>query len=160
MKTDFDENVLDNWKIPNGIYIVKMKKDDGLDDDCGIKNNLPALLGAFILSNSRRFMNKFIREKNGFYKNNIFYTDTDSIYIEKKKLDVLDKANLVGEGLCQGKNDYVSGGKFYGLFLAAKIKNCLTLDKYGIIQEHKTLKGFKDSKRLLDCSQYFKMIKG
>ena len=34
MKTEFDENVLDYWKIPNGKYIVKMKKDDGLDDDC------------------------------------------------------------------------------------------------------------------------------
>ena len=28
-----------------------MKKDDVLDDDCDIKNTLPAVLGAFILSN-------------------------------------------------------------------------------------------------------------
>ena len=34
MKTEFDEIVLDNWEVPNGNYIVKMKKDDGLDDDC------------------------------------------------------------------------------------------------------------------------------
>ena len=61
-----------------------MKKDDGLEDDCDIENTLPAVLGAFILGNSRRIMNKFIREKNGFYKNNIYYTDTDSLYIEKK----------------------------------------------------------------------------
>ena len=26
MKTEFDENVLDYWKLPNGNYIVKMKK--------------------------------------------------------------------------------------------------------------------------------------
>ena len=39
MKTEFDENVLDYWKLPNGNYFVKMKKDDGLDDDCDIKNN-------------------------------------------------------------------------------------------------------------------------
>ena len=38
MKTEFDENVLDYWKLPNGNYIVKMKKDDGLDDECDIKN--------------------------------------------------------------------------------------------------------------------------
>ena len=62
MKTEFDENLLDSWKIPNGNYIVKMKKDDGLDDDFDIKNTLPAHLGAFILSNSERFMNTFIRE--------------------------------------------------------------------------------------------------
>ena len=29
MKTEFDENVLDYWKLPNGNYIVKKKKDDG-----------------------------------------------------------------------------------------------------------------------------------
>ena len=66
MKTEFDEVVLDYWKLPNGNYIVKMKKDDGLDDECNIKNALPAVLGSFILDNSRRIVNKFIREINGF----------------------------------------------------------------------------------------------
>ena len=105
MKTEFDENVLDYWKLTNGNYIVKMKKDDGLDDDCDIKNTLPAVLGAFILSNSKRIMNNFIREMNGFYNNSIYYGGTDRLRIEKKYWDVLDKANLVGEGLWQGKND-------------------------------------------------------
>ena len=48
MKTEFDENVLGYWKTPKGNYIVKMKKDDELDDDCDIKNTLPAHFGAFI----------------------------------------------------------------------------------------------------------------
>ena len=157
-KTEFDENVLDYWRLPNGNYIVKIKKDDGRDDDCDIKNTLPAVLGAFILSNSKRIMNNFIRQINGFYNNSIYYGDTDSLYIEKKHWDVLDKTNLVGEDLCQGKNDYKTGGIFYGLFLAPKIKYCLTIDDCGILQEHKTFKGFNDSKRLLDRSQYFKMI--
>ena len=26
MKREFDENVLDYWRLPNSIYIVKMKK--------------------------------------------------------------------------------------------------------------------------------------
>ena len=161
MKTEFDENVLDYWRLSNGNYIVKMKNDDGLDgDDCDIKNTLPAVLGAFILANSRRIMNKFIREINGFYENNVYYTDTDSLYIEKKYWDLLDKANLVGDNLCQGKNDYKSGGIFFGLYLAPKIKYCLTIDEYGIIKEHKTFKGVNDSKRLLDRSQYFKMKEG
>ena len=90
MKTEFEENVLDYWKLPNGNYIVKMKKDDGFDDDCDIKNHLPAVLGAFILINSKRIMNNFIREINGFYNNNIYYKDFDSLYIEKKYWDVLD----------------------------------------------------------------------
>ena len=48
-KTEFDENVLDYWRIPNGNYIVKMKKDDGLDDECDIKNTLTLVVGAFYL---------------------------------------------------------------------------------------------------------------
>ena len=156
METEFDENVFDYWKLPNVNYIVKMKKDDG----CDIKNTSPAVLGAFILSNSKRIMNNFIREVIGFYNISIYYGDTDSLYIEKKYWDVLDKANLVGEGLCQSKRDNKTGGILYGLFLAPKIKYCLTLDGYGIIKEHKTFKGFDDSKQLLDRSQYFKMIEG
>ena len=160
MKTEFDENVLDYWKLPNGNYIAIMKRYDGLDDDCDIKKTLPAVLGAFILSYSKRIMNNFIREENGFYNNSIYYSDTDSLYIEKNFWDVLDKANLIGENLCQGKNDQETGGIFYGLYLAPKIKYCLTIDDYGVIKEHKTFKGFNDSKRLLDRSQYFKMIEG
>ena len=73
---------------------------------------------------------------------------------------MLDKANLVGENLCQGKNGYKTGGVFYGLFLAPKIKYVLTINEFGILQEHKLFKGFNDSKRLLDRSQCFKMIEG
>ena len=91
-KTEFDENVLDYWNLPNGNYIVKMRKDDGLDDDCDIKNTLPAVLGAFILDNSGGNINEFIREINRFYNINIYYTDTDRVYIEKKYWDVLDNA--------------------------------------------------------------------
>ena len=43
-----------------------MKKDVGLDEDCDNKNILTAVLGAFILSNSKRIMNSFMREKTGF----------------------------------------------------------------------------------------------
>ena len=41
-------------------------------------------------------MEQLIREINDIYKNNIYYTDTGSLYIEKKYWDVLDEANLVG----------------------------------------------------------------
>ena len=81
------------------------------------------------------------------------------MYIEKKYWDVLDKANLVGKDLCQGKNDYKTGGILYALFLAPKIKYCLTINEHGIIEQHMTFKGFNDSKRLLDRSQYFDMLK-
>ena len=44
----------------------EIKKDDGLDKDCDIKKTLPGLLGAFILSNSKRIMNIFIEKKTDF----------------------------------------------------------------------------------------------
>ena len=108
--------------MSSGNYIVKVKKDDGLDDDCDIKNTLPAQLGAFILGIRKRKTNNFIREINGFYNNNLYYGDTDSLYIEKNFWDVLNKSNLNGDNLCRGENDYKSGGIVYGLFLARKMK--------------------------------------
>ena len=50
-------------------------------------------------------MNKFIREINKFYNINTYYSDWDSLYIENKYWDVLDKAKLVQDRLCQGKNN-------------------------------------------------------
>ena len=73
---------------------------------------------------------------------------------------MLHKAILVGKDLCQGKKGYETGGIFYGLFIAPKIKYCLTKDNYSIIQEHKTFQEFNDSKQLLDRSQYFRKVQG
>ena len=89
-------------------------------------------------------MNNFIHAIDGFYSNDVDYTDTDSLYNENKHWDKLKKAGLVGKNLPQGKNDYKDGGIFYSLFLAPKIKYCLTINKYGVIDEHKTFKGFSN----------------
>ena len=97
-------------------------------------------------------MNNFIRELNGFCNNSLYYGDTDSLYKEKKYWDVLDKAGLVEE-LCLIKSDYETGCVSYGFFLALKTKYGLSIDKFGIVQEHKTFEGLNDSKRLLDRSQ-------
>ena len=47
---------------------------------------------------------------------------------------------------------------FFGFFLDSELKHCLTNIEFGIIEEHKTLEGFNDSKRLVDRSQYFNML--
>ena len=62
METEHDDNVLDYWKLPNGNYIVKFKKDDGLEGDNDFKNTLPCQLGSFNLSNSKRKMNSFLEK--------------------------------------------------------------------------------------------------
>ena len=141
MMSEYDERVLDYQKINSGIFIVKMKDDDGLEDRVKEVNTMLLHLGAFVLSNSKRIMNNFNHAIDGFYTNEIYYTDTDSLYIKNKHWDRLNKAGLAGKNQLQGKNDYRDGGIFYGLFLAPKIKYCLAIDNYGVIDEHKTFKG-------------------
>ena len=62
--------------------------------------------------------------------------------------------------MLQGKNDYEDGGIYYGLFLAPKIKYCLTINKYGVIDEHKIYKGFTNVSDSLDRKEYVKLSNG
>ena len=160
MMSEYDERVKDYWKISGINYIVKMINDAGLEDAVKKLNTMPLHLRAFVLSNSKRYMNIFIQATNGFYTNDVYYTDTDSLYIKNKHCDKLEKAGLVGKRLLQGKNDYKDGCIFYGLFLAPKIKYCLTINKYGVIDEHKTFKGFTNVTNNLDRKEYFRMANG
>ena len=141
MQTEYDERVLDYQKINHGNYIVKMKDDEEVEDEVKKVNTLPLQLPVFILSNSKRIMNNFIHSIDGFYTNDVYYTDTDSLYIGSKHWDKLNKAGLVGKNLLQSKNDYGDGGIFYGLFLAPKIKYCLPINKNGVIDQKKCFKG-------------------
>ena len=43
---------------------------------------MPLQLGAFVLSNSKRIMNNLIHAIDGFYTKDLYYEDTDSMYIE------------------------------------------------------------------------------
>ena len=125
--TKYDDRFLDYQKINYGNYIVRLRDDEGLQDEVNKVNTMPLHLGAFVLSNSKRIMNKFIRAIDGFYTNDVFYTDTDSLYLENKHWNKLDNAGVVGKNRLQGKKDYQEGGIWYGLFLAPKIKFCLTI---------------------------------
>ena len=122
-------------------------------------NTVPLQLGTFVLSNSKRIMKISIHAINVIYTNDVYYTDTDSLYIEYKHWDKLDKAGLVEKNLLLGKNDYKEGGIFYGIFLAPK-NYCLTISKYGVLGEHKTFKGFSNVSDNLDRNKCFKMYGG
>ena len=160
MMSGYDERVLDYQKVNHGIYIVKLKDNEGLEDEVKKVNTLPLQLAVFMLSNSKRIMNNFIHAIDGFYTNDVYYTDIDSLYIESKHWEKLNEAGLIGKNLLQGKNDYKDGGTFYGLFLAPKIKYCLTMIKFGVIDEHKTFKGFTNVSDNLNRKDYFKMTDG
>ena len=63
--------------------------------------------------------------------------------------------------MLQGKNGYgPDAGIWYALFLAPKIKYCLTINKFGNIDEKKCFKGFTNVSENLDRKEYFKMVDG
>ena len=124
-----------------------------------MQSSLPSHLSAFVLSKSNQIMDNFIRCINGFHNTSVYYGETDCLYMEKKYWNVLDRTSLVDGNLCQVKNDYEFGASFNDCSRLQK-KYRSTIDKYGIIQEHRTFKGFDDSKRLLDRSQRFKKLEG
>ena len=137
-----------------------MNVDEGLEDGVKKVNTLPLQLAVFILSNSKRIMNNFIHAIDEFYSNDVYFTDTDSFYIENKHWNKLKEKDLVGKNLLQGKSDYGDGGIFYSLFLAPKKKYCLTINKFGIIDEKKCFKGFTNVSDNLDRKDNFKMADG
>ena len=83
MMTKYDEGVIENWRISHGIYIVKKIDETGLEDEIKKLKTMPLHLVCFVLSNDRRIMNNFIDASNGSYTDDVNYTDTDSLYIEK-----------------------------------------------------------------------------
>ena len=103
-------------------------------------------------------MKNFVHAINGFYTKDLYYEDTDSMYIENKNWDKLDKTGLVGKFLLQGIDNYKDGSIFYRLFPAPKINYCLTINKYGVIDEHKTFIGFTNVFDNLDRKEHFKMF--
>ena len=97
-----------------------MKDDEGLQDEFKKASAMPLHLSAFVLSSSKRIMKNFVHFIDGFYSNDVNSTDTDTLCIENKHWEKLDKAGLVGKNRLQGKNDYKEGGIWSGLFLAPK----------------------------------------
>ena len=61
IETGYDYEVEEYHKLQNGGCIVKLKNDEGRDDDETSKGNRkPSLLRALVSTNSRRIMNRFI----------------------------------------------------------------------------------------------------
>ena len=150
------------FPLKNGNLIVKLEDDEGVDDFDKAKsiNTMPSHFGSSILSHSKRLMNYVIEEIDGFYNNNIYYTDTDSLYIHKKYWSNLVEKGFVGKSLGLGKNDYGNSGIFYAWFLAPKIKYCLVIDDYGIISAKRTFKGYSEEHRMIKLNEYISLSEG
>ena len=65
------------------------------------KNRLPAHLRRFILGNSKRIVNNFVREMDGLKTNTVLDTDTDSFYKEENNRKLQE--NMVWLGVIFGK---------------------------------------------------------
>jgi hypothetical protein len=172
LKQNYDDLLMDYSKIQGDKYIVTRKKEtkaiDVSKEDLkeGVlqsskktkkSKDVPLHLGSFILSHSKRIMNNFILVIDGFKHPNVYYCDTDSLYISKKFFDLLKEKQLVGNDLCKGKNDYDEGGIIYGLYLAPKIKYNIVLND-GILQAKSTFKGCNSNK--VESKDFFKLATG
>ncbi|ESO85031.1 hypothetical protein LOTGIDRAFT_176084 [Lottia gigantea] len=115
-KANFDSHVKSYEKVNDSQYIVDMNEEE--KEFVPPKDfTTPTHLGAFILSHSKKIMNNFIHVIDGFYKPEIYYTDTDSLYISSSNWDKLNEAGLVSENeYSKGKNDYGDGGVIFGLY--------------------------------------------
>ncbi|ESO82750.1 hypothetical protein LOTGIDRAFT_155768 [Lottia gigantea] len=70
----------------------------------------PSHLGSFVLSHSKKIMNNFIRVIDGFYKPEIYYTDTDTLYISSSNWDKLNEEKKTFKGYSKDKisiEDYI-----------------------------------------------------
>ena len=76
MMTEYDERVEDYWKISHCIFFVIMIDDAGLKDEVKKLKNTPLHIGAFMLSNSEKFMNNFKHAIDGVYTNDLYYEDS------------------------------------------------------------------------------------
>ncbi|ESO95266.1 hypothetical protein LOTGIDRAFT_175175 [Lottia gigantea] len=145
LKANFDSHVKSYPKVNETLYIVEINEEEKEFDCIPPKSTrlTPSHLGSFVLSHSKKIMNNFIHVIDGFYKPEIYYTDTDSLYISPSNWDKLDEAGLVSENdYCKGKNDYGDGGIIYGLYLAPKVKYNIILTSGGILKEKTTCKGY------------------
>ena len=60
MHSEYDERIIEYWKVSNGNKNVKKIHDRRLEGEVKRLNNKPLQLSAYVLSNSRRIMNNFI----------------------------------------------------------------------------------------------------
>ncbi|ESO85255.1 hypothetical protein LOTGIDRAFT_176066 [Lottia gigantea] len=159
-RLNYDKHVNKYDKLNDSQYIVEINEEEKeFVAPKDFTRLTPTHLGTFILSHSKRIMNNFIQVIDGFYKPEIYYTDTDSLYISSSNWDKLNEGGLVSENdYCKGKNDYGDGGIIYGLYLVPKVKYNIFQTSDGILKEKKTSKGYSNYK--IKVEDYIQLASG
>ena len=101
MKENYDDKVEEKWPIKNCKLLVTSENDAGVDDRDIAKSitQMPSHLGSYIIGHSKRLFNIVIRERDGFYNDNIYYVDNDGAYIHKKHWSTLVEKGFSGKSL-------------------------------------------------------------
>ena len=104
MRENLDDRVKDRFLWKNGILLVKLDYDEGVEDYDRAKSvkTMSSHFRSYFLSHSKRLKNDAIEQIGGFYNINIYYTDTDYLYIHKKYWISLVDIGFVGESLGLG----------------------------------------------------------
>ena len=76
----------------------------------------------------------------------IIFLQIVSVYIEKNVFQLWEKSKKRNGSRKKAHDDC---GKFYAKFRASKVKNCLTKNENGFIEEKKTFESFQCAKKLL-----------
>ena len=82
MLNEYEERYKDYWSIGIGNYRVGLAQKESKVGGNDEINVMPLHLGAFVLSKSKRIMNKFVEAIGGFETNVVYYGDTESLNIE------------------------------------------------------------------------------
>ena len=69
---------------------------------------MPSLLGIFVLSYSKRSVNKFVQEIDRFHSNKVYCQDTDPLGIHMDYYEKLKSAGFVGNNLGRGQTAMVT----------------------------------------------------
>ncbi len=134
IKSKNDDHVKDFDILGNGQILMKT-------DEITQQSFFPSQFGSYILAHSRRAMNDFIHAIDGFKQFKVWYTDTDSLYIDEDSYYKLMSMGFVGESLGQGKNDNGQSKIVKAYFVGPKQKYSLLEDQCGALEHSISFKG-------------------
>lgn len=118
IKKGDDEHIKDFDILGNGQILMRTT-------DIKSQSFFPSQFGSYILSHSRKAMNEYIHAIDGFNQFKVWYTDTDSIYIDEDSYYKLMSLGYVGDALGQGKNDNGNNIIIKAYFAGPKQKYCI-----------------------------------
>ena len=99
MENEYDDSDRKRCCLKNGNIMVRIEDREGFADE-GISRKIilqPSHLGSPRLSHSKRMMNDVILALYGCENKQIWYSYTDSVYIQNNDYEILKTKKLIGK---------------------------------------------------------------